>query len=309
MEAKDVTFQFVEEDESVLITKDVEIKLKYLLEKYEQLEWMAALLGDKRKDGTWVVKDLYIMEQEVTGGHVEPTVDGNKEVANLKDCFGWIHSHNTMNAFFSATDWETAQMYSVSLCVNNDFNFYGSCLKEVDCPQSNAHGKKVMKKITVYLESFILPEKEKEKLDKVCEEKISERQFSSDVKTVQSYLPEPDSGCYDKYDVYKREHGNGVDDWDFNEDDDEVDLKLLDKQPFLSNYFDDVGEVTGLGQAELATYAVSMKKKIVREFGNYWECPLCDQVLGRKNKKICYSPDNDRYVHYKCLQNRFGVKH
>lgn len=303
MKAEEVTFTFVEEEESVLLKKTVEAKIKYLLKKYEDLEWMTALLGEKRDDGTWVVKDLYIMEQEVTGGHVDPTTKGNLEVAELTNCIGWIHSHNNMKAFFSGTDWETAEMYDVSLCVNNDFHFYGSCLKEVDCPQSNAHGKKIMKKIDVYLESNVLSNRDIEKIDKACEEKITEKKFTNDYSYGQS-------GLYNKYDVYKEnrgypiEPGSSITDWDMDGEEERF-LGMLKEQPFLTEYFAEDGLSSKLNQTEFEAYAANKKKKVIKEFGKHWNCPLCGQPLGRKHKKISYSVNNDMYVHTACYEEYF----
>ena len=185
MKPEDVKFSFIEEEESILLTKNVEQKVRYLLKKYENLEWMAALLGKQDKDGTWIAEDIYIMEQEITGGHVEPTTKGNKEISELKKCIGWIHSHNTMSAFFSATDWETAESFNVSMCVNNKLDFFAACLRKVDCPGTNADGKKVIKQMTTYLETFVLSKGDQTKIDKACEEKISEKTYA----TAQSRLP------------------------------------------------------------------------------------------------------------------------
>lgn len=279
MKPEDVTFDFLEEEESVVITQKVEKKIKYLLEKYEEdrLEWMAALIGNKREDGKWIVEDISIMEQEVTSTHVQPTNDGQEELARLENCIGWIHSHHNMKAYFSGTDWETVEMYDVSICVNNDMDFFAACLREVDCPQTNAHGKKVIKKLTVFMQSDVLSEEEQKELDDLCEKNIKEKVY---VVTTQPTV-------YNKYSDIP-----SVLDWGKKQPrTDQPYMTVLLKKKISGFKEDDV---------KIENYMELKKKKLMKKYGHAWVCPLSGEVLGRDLENIIYSPYHDQFVirHY-----------
>jgi len=147
-----VKFKFLEKKGEILLTKKAEKKIRYLLSKYPSMEWMAGLIGHPDKNNVWVIEDLYLMEQELQSAHVEPTSEGQVEFSKVKGNIGWIHSHNKMSAYFSSQDWETAEMYNVSICVNNELDFFAASTIQIDCVESKSHGKILLKEADVFLE-------------------------------------------------------------------------------------------------------------------------------------------------------------
>lgn len=147
-DAKDTTCAYLEDNEvEVLLEKKAEKQIRALCSKYENLEWMAALIGTHdKKENSYTVKGLKILEQEVSGSTVELTPAGNTESAKLKGIVGMIHSHNSMNAYHSAADITNASMYQLSLVVNNDFSFDGRAKLDLPC------GKSVLAELKVMLE-------------------------------------------------------------------------------------------------------------------------------------------------------------
>lgn len=102
-------------------------KIITLLNKYPELEWGAYLIGEEKED-EYVVEDLVLMKQEVTGTTVEFL-----EEDYPKNCIGWLHSHNSMDAFLSGTDKETAIQYAITLVVNNELKFACAVKKKLPC--------------------------------------------------------------------------------------------------------------------------------------------------------------------------------
>ena len=203
--AEDVKLDFLEKKERIVIGKLAKKKIKILLKLYPNLEWMAACIGEKDSDGDYWVEDLVILEQEVTGSHTEFSLNGNKEMSGLQNCIGAIHSHNTMKVFFSGTDWETAEMHTIFLCVNNDYDFFGSIRTGIiSLPGSNVDGKRLLK------DADVIEEKDEEdedplfsELKKICDEKIKERTFTSNLPS------------YYRGRVYSKEYSNDFDSYEY----------------------------------------------------------------------------------------------
>ena len=92
-------------------------RIKTLLKKYPDKEWLMYLYGDIALSGVTISK-MTIPKQEVSGGSVD-----NIE-APLSGCIGTIHSHNTMGAFHSGTDQAyIEENHSVCITVNNKLEF------------------------------------------------------------------------------------------------------------------------------------------------------------------------------------------
>ena len=115
------------EGKDVVLENNVVGKIITLLNKYPDLEWGAYLIGEEQKD-KFLIKDLTLMKQEVTGTTVEFV-----EEDFPKNCVGWIHSHNSMDTFLSKTDVKTAMLYKVSIVVNNALNFVCRVKKQLPC--------------------------------------------------------------------------------------------------------------------------------------------------------------------------------
>lgn len=117
---------------NILLSDKVRHQIRTLLKAYPELEWIAALVG-KAKNGDFMVEELRLVDQKVTGTTTLATKDGNKELAKMKDIIGWIHSHNEMKAEMSDFDWDTSEMYPLGMVVNNDFEFDALVKKKVTC--------------------------------------------------------------------------------------------------------------------------------------------------------------------------------
>lgn len=162
----------IKEELKLILSKKAEKQIKALCGKYEKLEWLAGLVGYDSIDHV-LITELRLYEQKARGAFVELTNDGSEQMAKDKDIIGWIHSHNTMNVFFSGTDLRTSGYNKVSLVVNNKFEFAGK-----------------MKIDTVYGEIFV-PLKvyiEKEDDDEII--KIAEELIKEDSTYVQSKVTE-----------------------------------------------------------------------------------------------------------------------
>ena len=81
---------------TILFSRIAKAKVDILMKKYQNLEWLAYLIGDASNR---FVRDIVLPEQEVTSGAV--TVTGPQPSS---DVMGVIHSHHSMGAFFSGTD-------------------------------------------------------------------------------------------------------------------------------------------------------------------------------------------------------------
>jgi len=270
IEPENLKFNFLEKDENILIQKIPEQKIRYLLEKYKELEWAAALIGSKNNDG-YVVKDIKLAEQEIGGTTVEFTDKGCTYIAQIPSVIGWIHSHNTMPAnFFSGTDMETAEMFEISIVINNEFEYKAIKLHKIDCQHCNGFGKKTFKDLTLFLESNILPELQKQEIDAQCTELLKEKTYYLDNKKYDFNFPEKPSTQT-------------------------ILNKNLKVQPDISDFIEGYANPTQIGQE-----VEKLKKKLIRQFGKTWECPLCCEALGKNHKAIEYNIQQDAFIHKIC---------
>lgn len=106
----------------MLIPEKVAHKVRYLLSRFTHKEWSGPAWYDvleRQQNGFPAIVELtYFMPVDL-GSHTATEVDGEsfgkvlpsiyKKYSKLKECYlGLIHSHNTMGAFFSQTDTDTA---------------------------------------------------------------------------------------------------------------------------------------------------------------------------------------------------------
>lgn len=158
------------------------LKIKFLCQKFERLEWMAGLIGQEVSPRNYKVADIRVIEQEVTGSHVEATSKGRRQLAAIKGCVGWVHSHNTMGSFQSGTDVDTAGNFPVTVTVNNDMDFSGMVRMELKCPHTT--DMKIMKKADILVEdgSRNFPELGKQ-ADEFVKEKVYGTQTEENMGT------------------------------------------------------------------------------------------------------------------------------
>ena len=129
----------------IVVSEKTLRQIKTLCSKFPDLEWMAELVGKQEDDGSYVVDELQLFEQEVMGASVEYTSKGNVDKSKIAS-LGWIHSHNKMGAFLSGTDIKTASFSLISLVVNNEMQFGGKIKKTMPC------GEQVLKDVEVFTE-------------------------------------------------------------------------------------------------------------------------------------------------------------
>ncbi len=111
----------------VIIKQQALVKIIMLLHKFPHIEWGAYCIGSKDKEA-YYIEDLKIPKQEVDKANVE-----FKETNFPKNCIGWIHSHNNMDAFLSATDKASASIYDVTIVVNNKLEFAVAVKIKLSC--------------------------------------------------------------------------------------------------------------------------------------------------------------------------------
>jgi len=136
------------ENNTILIMNTALDKIKTLISEYKDLEWGAGLIG-RYENGTWIVEDIVVPEQEVGATTVELTDAGNIELAKTPNVIGWTHSHNTMNAFHSSMDDANCKMYNISVTVNNALEYHALVRKKLSC------GKIAMVEGDVLIESQV----------------------------------------------------------------------------------------------------------------------------------------------------------
>lgn len=102
-------------------------KIAFLLTKYRNVEWAADCIGNKTKNGKYIVKDIYVYEQQVTKTSVL------RKECPLKGTIGTIHSHNTMKAFLSHDDMETAKNHFITIVINNNMEMKAVAKVETEC--------------------------------------------------------------------------------------------------------------------------------------------------------------------------------
>lgn len=97
-------------------------KVKYLLSRFVHKEWSGPAWYDvieRQQNGFPAIVELTYFIPVDLGSHASTEIDGQsfgkilpkvyKKYSKLKECYlGLIHSHNTMGAFFSTTDKDTA---------------------------------------------------------------------------------------------------------------------------------------------------------------------------------------------------------
>jgi len=135
---------------TVKFSLDAYLKVKKFCELAGDDEWLGFLIKDsQRTNGSEVVvNDIYFPPQSISGASVHlKAEDFTEEIANLIKTeegrkllplfCGWIHSHNTMATFYSATDEEAndrMRQYMpqskvfLSLVVNNEMQFLGKAI-------------------------------------------------------------------------------------------------------------------------------------------------------------------------------------
>jgi hypothetical protein len=97
----------------------VKVKIQALMEKYEHIEWLAYLIGEKKSEKDieyYVVNDLHIPSQKVSPGRVW---DIYCSEYNELDIIGVMHSHHGMGTGFSGIDHEFINgNHNVSLVIS-----------------------------------------------------------------------------------------------------------------------------------------------------------------------------------------------
>lgn len=142
-------------------------KVKFLCDKINKVEWSGILFYDiikaedlfKPKDIVLKAKDIYLMDKGTSGST-------SYEFTDFMDCFdkqpelerkkiGHIHSHNSMNAYFSPVDDQelhnnvAAHNQYLSLIVNNDLKAVASWVFLVDQEYNQSFPKPNGKRGTV----------------------------------------------------------------------------------------------------------------------------------------------------------------
>lgn len=155
----------------VMLSERAYAQTASLCSKYQELEWMAGLLGkiedsedkDKKRLINITVDRLILFEQEVTGSTVELTKKGNEDMSRVRT-IGWIHSHNTMGVFLSSVDMATAGFSTISICVNNKLEFFAKYTLKLPC------------ETYAYIQAEVLTKpKRDEKILKLADKLISEK--------------------------------------------------------------------------------------------------------------------------------------
>ena len=111
----------------VLLEPIVKEKTDLLMDKYNNKEWLAYLIGER---GSMVIKDMVIPKQTATSGSVNNISLENYNESNI---IGVIHSHHNMGASFSSTDNEWINKnHDISIVVSNS-NMYGKVRCKLPC--------------------------------------------------------------------------------------------------------------------------------------------------------------------------------
>jgi len=112
----------------VLLSQVVDEKSCALCNAYQNLEWMAVLIGKSEVVGDehlYYAEDIVVIDQEVGSATVKATDKGNKTISELKNVIGWIHSHNKMDSFQSGTDHDTGYNFELTITTNNNSEYTG----------------------------------------------------------------------------------------------------------------------------------------------------------------------------------------
>lgn len=137
----------------IIITTEVERKIRYICQKVWNVEWSGVLFftySGSFENNDLVIRcvDIYVMDigsQAYTEFDMDPNVIAyicESEDPNLLDCqMGLIHSHNNMPTFFSGTDIATLEEEGkdknnfVSLIVNNEGIYTAAITRKVKSKQ------------------------------------------------------------------------------------------------------------------------------------------------------------------------------
>jgi hypothetical protein len=129
----------------IYLSENAYFKVRSFNKLANDKEWLALLIGGKNEkvENGIFIEDIFLPFQKVSGATCEVK---DEEFANelitiqkkdkkfFSSICGWIHSHNTMNVFYSGTDTSTdddltkyfdSNKIIVSIVVNNDFNIIG----------------------------------------------------------------------------------------------------------------------------------------------------------------------------------------
>lgn len=158
----------------VNLSQIVDEKACALCNEYVDLEWMAILIGDSEiVDGNhnYYAKDIVVIDQEVASATVAATDKGNKQISELKNVIGWIHSHNKMDSFQSGTDHDTGYNFELTITTNNKSDYTGVARTKVNILEKDYE-------ITMPLEISVECELKYEEFVVEAKKLISEEQVS-----------------------------------------------------------------------------------------------------------------------------------
>lgn len=94
------------------------VKIDALMEKFPNIEWFAYMLGETGEENSFIVNDLYIPKQTVTGTSVDE-IDAPD--FNKLPVIGALHSHHGMGNGFSGTDHKYVNgNHNISLVISKD---------------------------------------------------------------------------------------------------------------------------------------------------------------------------------------------
>lgn len=134
------------------------------------IEWCAGLKGIKKENGDYEISDLIFPEQEGAAAHIEVSDNGARELHQEKEIIGWLHSHNTMAAFFSGEDLENASDFQISVTVNNDLDTASKVRIQLSCGRTTLVDAEAV---------FMVEEEEiKDEYKEIVTAKFKERQYS-----------------------------------------------------------------------------------------------------------------------------------
>jgi len=93
-------------------------KIEALMGEYKNIEWLAYLIGDFKKNGEDIeITDIFVPDQEITATSVDNIVC---DEFNELSIIGVIHSHHSMGNNFSGIDDKYInQNHNISLCISN----------------------------------------------------------------------------------------------------------------------------------------------------------------------------------------------
>jgi hypothetical protein len=126
---------------SVFVSPMVKQKINLLMQKFDRMEWLAYLVGDK---ATNTITDIVIPKQSVTS--VRVNVEGDVGVPII----GVIHSHHDMGNKFSHTDDEYINgNHDISLCISKG-GINGQVRVKTECGRYSLVKAHVMDNITEF---------------------------------------------------------------------------------------------------------------------------------------------------------------